>query len=67
MFQDVWLRFRYGAELTEVHQDERFTGRGNEIYDLIRDDVAKYAEAGIDLSKFPTLNQVMENEQTGCS
>ena len=36
----------------------------DEIYDTIRGDIEKYTKAGIDLSKFPTLNKVVKNQQS---
>lgn len=43
-----------------------FQGRGHGICDLIREDVAKYSEAGIYLSKFPILNQGGLNQKAVC-
>ena len=67
LFQDVWLRLRYGVVLVDEQEEERFQGREDEIYDTIRGDIEKYTKAGIDLSKFPTLNKVVKNQQSARS
>lgn len=66
LFQEVWLRVRFGVKLCE-HDEERFQGKEDEIYNLIRSDVAKYTEAGIDLTKFPTLNQWVKHRESARS